>query len=144
LTARLCSYISTTSGIEEAAEALTALIAWPNFHGQGVRSINIEAAPAETRNAQLASIEIAHRVRMQGWRLGMDNNLVQKKQRTDLIPTGLPMEGDYTQTPENVPKTSPRLLPEFINPTVSKLPVPRLPERLVFGKNCGNLDLLLH
>jgi hypothetical protein len=33
---------------------------------------------------------------MQGWRLGMDNNLVQKKQRTDLIPTGLPMEGDYT------------------------------------------------
>jgi hypothetical protein len=42
---------------------------------------------------------------------------------------------DYTQDPWGLPKTSPPSCRELIDPTVSKLPVYRLPKPLDFGKN---------
>src|ERR1022692_2526091 len=65
------------------------------------------AAPAEMRTPNLhrATTIAQRRVRMEGWRqwrLGGRKNLVQRKnKRTHLTPTGLLMEGDYTQNPVN-------------------------------------------
>jgi hypothetical protein len=83
---------------------VTALNAWPRFHTfrMELQVDNQMAAPAETRNAQLAPSELhrSSRVRMEGWRqrrLGRKKNLVQRKnKRTHLTPTGLLMEGDST------------------------------------------------
>src|SRR2546426_12014283 len=70
---------------------------------------NQVAAPAETRTPNLHRAKIAHRrVRMEGWRqwqLGGREKLVQRKnKRTLLTPTGLLMEGGYTQNPIAAPK----------------------------------------
>jgi hypothetical protein len=58
---------------------------------------NQVAAPAETRNTQLAPSENrSQRVRMEGWRqwrLGENNFVEPKNGRTHLTPTGLLMEG---------------------------------------------------
>src|SRR6266852_1614860 len=66
---------------------------------------NQVAATAETRTPNLHRAKIAHRrVRMEGWRqwqLGGREKLVQRKnKRTLLTPTGLLMEGVYTQNPD--------------------------------------------
>src|SRR5579859_6854789 len=84
---------------------VTALMAWPRFHSaraepQGANQI---AAPAETRTPHM------HRAnrfapRECGWKHGDsgysagDKNLVQHSPtRIDLTPTGLLMEGHFTQ-----------------------------------------------
>ena len=63
------------------------------------------AAQAEMRTPNLhrANKIAPRRVRMEGWRqwrLGERKNRVQRKnKRTHLTPTGLLMEGDFTQNP---------------------------------------------
>jgi hypothetical protein len=80
-------------------------MAWPNFIFRDEAQVaNQVAAPAVTRTPNLHRAKIAHRrVRMEGWRqwrLGKEKSLVQRKnKRIDLTPTGLLMEGDYTQNP---------------------------------------------
>src|ERR1039457_3259295 len=65
------------------------------------------AAPAEMRTPNLhrATTIAQRRVRMEGWRqwrLGGRKNLVQRKnKRTHLTPTGLLIEGDFTQNPRS-------------------------------------------
>src|SRR2546426_8914996 len=65
---------------------------------------NQVAAPAETRTPNLHRAKIAHRrVRMEGWRqwqIGGREKLDQRKDKRSLLaPTGLLMEGGYTQNP---------------------------------------------
>ncbi len=85
---------------------MTASMAWPNFHREMEREVeNQVAAPTETRTPNLhRANKIAHsRVRMEGWRqwrLGWaKQNDSPKPRRIDLTPTGLLMEGRYTQNP---------------------------------------------
>jgi len=66
------------------------------------------AAPAETRtpNVHRAKTSLS-RVRMEGWRqlTRREKNLVQRKtKRIHLTPTGLLMEGVYTQVPSATPR----------------------------------------
>src|ERR1022692_1538833 len=82
------------------------------------------AAPAEMRTPNLhrATTIAQRRVRMEGWRqwrLGGRKNLVQRKnKRTHLTPTGLLMEGDYTNYDSARPACtrSPRAPPARRNP----------------------------
>src|SRR5712692_7660088 len=80
---------------------------------------NQVAAPAETRTPNLHRAKIAHRrVRMEGrrqWQLGGREKLVQRKnKRTLLTPTGLLMEGGYTQNPRAFQKRSRRGCPNSL------------------------------
>ena len=64
----------------------------------------LQAAPVtRTPNLHRANSDRSPRVRMEGWRqwrLGRGKNRVQRKnKRIDLTPTGLLMEGHYTQDP---------------------------------------------
>jgi len=84
---------------------VTALIDWPTSVVRWKEVDNQVAAPAETRTPNLhrATKDRSPRVRMEGWRqwrLGKEKKLVQRKnKRIHLTPTGLLMEGDYTQNP---------------------------------------------
>jgi hypothetical protein len=85
---------------------VTALIAWPNFHRRdGGEVENQVAAPAENENTQLAPSEKSLIESADGRVATVvtrrEKNLVQRKnKRTHLTPTGLLMEGDYTQNPD--------------------------------------------
>jgi hypothetical protein len=64
------------------------------------------AAPTETRNTQLAPSETKSLIEECGWKGGdrgqlggRKTNDQQKPHRTNLTPTGLLMEGDFTQNP---------------------------------------------
>jgi hypothetical protein len=85
---------------------VTALIAWPSFHlRDGTEVDNQVAAPAETRTPNLhRANQSAHREC--GWKGGDSGDSAGKKQRDQqiskripLTPTGLLMEGDYTNYP---------------------------------------------
>ena len=83
---------------------MTALIAWPSFHLRDGTEVDKQmAAPAETRTPNLHRANQAL-IEECGWKGGDSGdsvgkkNLVQRKnKRSPLTPTGLLMEGDYTQ-----------------------------------------------
>jgi hypothetical protein len=83
---------------------VTALIAWPHFHpGDGTEVAKQVAAPAETRTPNWHRAKTSL-IKECGWKGGDSGNsagekhLVQRKnERTHLTPTGLLMEGVYTQ-----------------------------------------------
>jgi hypothetical protein len=104
----LASSNKTVSGREktkaQSRVPVTALIAWPGFHSaraepQGAKQI---AAPAEPRTPNLhranqSLLESANGSMATVATRREEKNLVQRKnKRTDLTPTGLLMEGDFT------------------------------------------------
>ena len=83
---------------------MTALIAWPSFHlGDGTEVDKQVAAPAETRtpnlhraNTNRSSKSADGRVATVATRRERKQRDQQRPKRIPLTPTGLLMEGDYT------------------------------------------------